>query len=245
VSKRGSSLTEQPAELATGEQAAPQAAPQAAEATAEVGGAADSVMAAPGSTVLAAPQDAGATAEVETAAEPAAELAIQPPAPARPASRHPNLGLAPLDMSAGYPQAAAKVRAATTLLATRSLEAVAAADPTLTARYSEVELRRLLRDGELLTERLAMCLGSANTRWLTQYAEWIAPIYRRRGVSLLDLASLCDALGTVTAAVLAPDELDSATASLAAAAVILRRNSSSAGDRHRRNALWKWMYKGI
>ena len=106
-------------------------------------------------------------------------------------------------------------------------------------------MRRLLRDAELLTERLAMCLGSNDTRWLGEYAEWIIPVYRRRGVSLLDLATVCEGLGRVIAPDLGPEEGELADRSLDAAVVVLRRDSRLAGDRHKRNALWKWMYKGV
>jgi hypothetical protein len=162
----------------------------------------------------------------------------------RPA-RHPNLGLAPVDMRAGYLSAAEKLRSSTSLVAARALEAAAKADPTITERYDETGLRRLLRDGELLVERLAMCLASGNPRWLVEFAEWVAPIYRRRGTSLLDLAALCDGLKAAAAAHLAAEELAAAVTSLDAATAVLRRNSRLAGDRHKRNALWKWMYRGV
>ena len=160
-------------------------------------------------------------------------------------ARHPALGLAPVDMRAGHPAAAERVRSSAALVAAKGLEAAAKADPTLLERNDETGLRRLLRDGELLAERLAMCLASGNSRWLVEFAEWVAPIYRRRGVSLLDLAALCDGIGTAASSLLDADEQASALVSLAGATAVLRRNSRLAGDRHKRNALWKWMYRGV
>jgi hypothetical protein len=162
----------------------------------------------------------------------------------RPA-RHPSLGLAPVDMTAGFPAGAEKLRTSGPLLAARALEAVAAKDPTLTERHDEMAMRRLLRDGELVVERLAMCLASRNPRWLVEFAEWVSPIYRRRGTSLLDLAALCDGVKTAAAPHLSAEELAAAAAAIDAANAILRRNSRLGGDRHKRNALWNWMYRGV
>jgi hypothetical protein len=148
-------------------------------------------------------------------------------------------------MTAGFPDVAAKLRRETVQIAVRALEAAVEKDPTIQTRYDGVGLRRLLRDTELLVERLAMCLGSDNPRWLVEYAEWIAPIYRRRGVSLLDICALGDGIRGTIAADLGEDERATAELSLEAATAVWKRNSRLAGDRHKRNALWKWMYRGV
>jgi hypothetical protein len=197
--------------------------------------------------------ETGSSPAQDTAAQADTAL-VKAPAPKAPRviwtrekrpARHPNLGLAPVDMQAGYVAGAEQLRSSVSLVAARALEAAVKADPTITERYDETGLRRLLRDGELLVERLAMCLASGNPRWLVEFAEWVAPIYRRRGTSLLDLAALCDGLKAAAAAHLSAEELAAARASLEAATAVLRRNSRLAGDRHKRNALWKWMYKGV
>jgi hypothetical protein len=159
--------------------------------------------------------------------------------------RHPNLGLAPISMTAGYPEAADKLRRDSLKVAAEALESAMESDSSIGERYDEIGLRRLLRDGELLTERLAMCLSSNETRWLRDFAEWVAPIYRRRGVSLLDLAAICAGIGKAAATRLDAVELEAATRALETATSILVRNSRIAGDRHKRNPLWKWMYRGV
>ena len=164
---------------------------------------------------------------------------------AGPTHRHPNLGLAPVSMTAGYTEAAEKVRRDSLKIAARALVVAAEADPTIKERYSDVGLRRLVRDSEVLTERLAMCLASDNPRWLGGFAEWVGPIYRRRGVTLLDLAALCSGIREAIEPDLSADELGSATRALEAATTVFRRNSRLAGDRHKRSALWKWMYRGV
>jgi hypothetical protein len=171
-------------------------------------------------------------------------LAILHGTPILPA-RHPNLGLAPVDMNAGFSGAAARVRRDKAGIAARGLEAAVTADPTLRTRYDDPALRRLLRDGELLVERLAMCLGNDDVRWLAQYAEWIGPTYRRRQVPLADLATLCAGVREAIAPDLTEDELACADRALDAAQVVLRRNGRVAGDQHKRRALFKWMYRGV
>ena len=158
---------------------------------------------------------------------------------------HPNLGLAPADMTASHPAAAAKIRGEAVSISAGALEAAVKTDPTLRTRYDDIGLRLLLRDGELLVERLAMCLAGGRDRWLTDYAEWIGPIQRRRGVPLGDLAKLCAGIREQVEPQLNADELAAATRSLDAAAAVFNRNGRVAGDRHKRNALLKWMYRGV
>jgi hypothetical protein len=148
-------------------------------------------------------------------------------------------------MTSGFATAAKKIRAGAPGIAAAALEAAVAADPTIKTRYDEVGLRRLLRDGQLIVERLAMCLGSCNDRWLAEYAEWIVPIYRRRGVPLGDLATVCAGIASTLEPLLGAEELAQATRALETARVVFKRDSRLAGDRHKRNALWKWLYRGI
>ena len=190
------------------------------------------------------------TSSPKPAAKPAAKPAVartrKAAAPAAPpAYRHPNLGLAPVDQTAGFPDAAEKVRAAAATIAANALEAAVKADPTIRTRYDQVALRRLLRDGELLADRLATCLASGRDKYLTDYAEWIGPICRRRGLSLGDLAAVCAGMREGLEPQLNPDELAAATRSLEAAAAVFKRNGRLAGDSHQRNALLKWMYRGV
>jgi hypothetical protein len=161
------------------------------------------------------------------------------------ADRHPNLGLAPADMTAGFPAAAAAVRRNSPKIAARALEAAVEADPSFRTRYDETGLRRLLHDVEVMNERLALCLGSGSTRWLTEYAEWIGPILRRRGVPQADMAALCAGVIAEIKTKADPDELAAATRALDAAAAVFKRNGRLGGDRHKRNALLKWMYRGV
>jgi hypothetical protein len=160
-------------------------------------------------------------------------------------SRHPNLGLAPFDMNSGFLGASRRVREDAAGIAARGLEAAVEADPSLRKRYDDAGLRRLMRDGQLFVERLAMSLGADDVRWIAEYSEWIGPIYRRKRIPLSDLAAICAGIREVIAPELTSDELASADRALDAAQVVLRRNGRVAGDQHKRRAIFKWMYRGV
>jgi hypothetical protein len=171
-------------------------------------------------------------------------IAIQHGTPILPA-RHPNLGLAPADMQAGFAGAARRIREGKAEIASRGLEEAVKADPSLRTRYDDPQLRRLIRDGELIVERLAMSVGSDDVRWIAEYSEWIVPIYRRRHVPLADLATLCAGIRSALTADLDEAELASADRAFEAAQLVLRRNGRVAGDRHKRRSIFKWMYRGV
>jgi hypothetical protein len=202
---------------------------------------------APKSAAELAPKPAPKAAKPAKPAKPprAKAVAVRSKAPGVPTSRHPNLGLAPIDVTAGHPDAAEKIRSNALRLSAGALESALMSDPTIRARSDEAGLRRLLRDTELMVDRLAICLASGDDRWLVEYAEWIVPIYRRRGVPLADLGAVCAGIRDTLEPQLNPDELAVATRSLDAAIAILARDGRLAGDTHKRNALWKWLYRGV
>ncbi len=194
-----------------------------------------------GAAAKPAARAAGARARPKAATTLAAPSRVAP----APAHRHPNLGLPPVDVTSGHADAAGKLRDGASRIAAAALEAVIGADPTVRARYDEAGLRRLLHDGELLTGRLAICVAGGEARPLAEYADWIGPIYRRRGVPLGDLGALCAGIREAVEPMLDGDERQTAARALEAAGAIFKRNSRIAGDRHKRNALWKWMYRGV
>ena len=180
---------------------------------------------------------AGARATKRTA------LAV-PALPPEPTHHHPNLGLAPADMTAGFPEAAEKLRGDSVRIAVHALQDAIERDPSIAARYDESARKSLLHDAETLTERLAMCVSSNDPRWLAEYAEWIGPIYRRRGVPLADLATLAEGIRTAASG-LGSDATVARDKALDAAIEVLRKNGRLAGDRHKRNALLRWLYRGV
>jgi hypothetical protein len=103
------------------------------------------------------------------------------------------LGLPPLDLNAGYPDAAARIRLDLERLGAKALRIAMDADPTFEARYDEAGLRLLLHDAELFAERVALCLETGRPDLAHDYAEWTAPLYRRRRVPMDDLIACATA----------------------------------------------------
>ncbi len=118
------------------------------------------------------------------------------------------------------------------------------ADETIQARYDEVGLRHLLRDGELLTDRVALCLSIGDPEPAREYAEWTAVVYRRRRTPMDDLIALCEGLRAAMPTILAPAEMDTAAAALNSAIAAYRWHRRIAGDARRKNAFLQLLYKG-
>ena len=58
------------------------------------------------------------------------------------------------------------------------------ADPTMEKRHDEAGLRNLLRDAELLADRVALCVATNDPGRAGEYGEWTAALYRRRRVPM-------------------------------------------------------------
>jgi hypothetical protein len=157
---------------------------------------------------------------------------------------HPSLGLPPHDMTAGQPEAAERIRDASERLAGRALEVALAGTPTMRERYDEVGLRQLLRDAELLLERVALSVASGDPYFTRAYADMISPVYRRRRVPLDDLIALCDGIRAALQNVMTPDEQAPAGSALDEAIEVFRWHRRLAGDARQRSALGQFLYKG-
>lgn len=157
---------------------------------------------------------------------------------------HPSLGLPPPDRTAGLPGAAARIRTSQERLAARALRVAIDDDPSIEARYDEAGLRHLLHDAELLVERVALCLETALPDLAREYAEWTAPVYRRRRTPMDDVIALCEGLRTAFTSVLAPGEVPAASEALDAAIGAYRWHRRIAGDARRRNPILAFLYKG-
>jgi len=117
-------------------------------------------------------------------------------------------------------------------------------DPKLEARLDEDELRQRLRDTELMAERVALALETGDVAPTREYAEWTAPLYRRRRVPMDDLVGQCEGLRAALPSVLGPDEMPAADAALDAAIAVYRWHRRLAGDARKKNALLQLLYKG-
>jgi hypothetical protein len=157
---------------------------------------------------------------------------------------HPSLGLPPLDLTAGVPAAAERIRVARSRLATRALQVALTESRDMRARYDEAGLRQLLLDAELLADRVAVGVASYVPEVGREYAEHTAPVYRRRKIPMDDLIALCAGLHQALPDILSDEEMVPADATLDAAIKAYRWHRRLAGDARRRNALLQLLYKG-
>lgn len=157
---------------------------------------------------------------------------------------HPSLGLPPLDLTAGFPDAAARIRANASRLAARALSIAMDADPTIRERLDEAGQRHLLHGAALLAERVALAVAADDTSPTHDYADWTSVVYRRKRVPMDDLVALCEGLRAALPSVLAPGEMPSASAALDAAIEVYRWHRRLAGDARKRNAFLQFIYKG-
>jgi hypothetical protein len=157
---------------------------------------------------------------------------------------HPNLGLPPIDRTAGFPAAAERLRTARIDLGRRALEAMVQDDPGLRERIGETGLSHLLRDTEAWIEAIAHALGAGDPSLMHAFAEQIVAPYRRRRISMDDLTRLADGFRAAFSAVLGPVEQASANAALDEAIAVFRWHRRLAGDARKRNRILQAIYKG-
>lgn len=157
---------------------------------------------------------------------------------------HPTLGHPPRSLTAGFPEAADRLRANRARLAARALETAVDADPTFRARYDEAGLRNLLRDAEVLADRLALCVAGSDAYWLKEFADQTAPVFRRRDVPMDDVTRICEGLKTAAHGVLSDDEAVPADQALDEAIGVYRWYRRLAGDARKRNRIITALYRG-
>ena len=119
-----------------------------------------------------------------------------------------------------------------------------AADPTMRERHGDVGLQKLLRDTAGFVDVLSRSLASADPRFVRDWADQVAPVYRRGRVPMDDLIGLTEGLRLAARSVLAPGERGPVDEALDEAEVVFRKYRRIAGDARRRNRLLQFIYKG-
>jgi hypothetical protein len=157
---------------------------------------------------------------------------------------HPSLGLPPRDETAGFPEAAARLRAATSRLGARALEIAVERDATLLERHDELGLRHLLRDTEIFVDRIALAVATDDPSPMSEFADQVVPLYRRRRVPMDDLVQLSEGMRAAMAPFLAGPEAAPMHAAIDAGIRVMRWNRRIAGDARKRNRLLQAIYKG-
>jgi hypothetical protein len=157
---------------------------------------------------------------------------------------HPSLGLPPPDETAGFPDAASRLLRERARLGQRALEIAVDRDPAFRERHDELALRKLLRDTEIIIDRLALSIASDTTAPMHEFADQVVPVYRRRNVSMDDLIKLFEALRAAAGSFLDETEAVPMHAAIDEAIAVFKWNRRIAGDARKRNRLLQAIYKG-
>jgi hypothetical protein len=157
---------------------------------------------------------------------------------------HPSLGRPPRDTTTAWAEVARRIRETAPELAARALAVAIDGDPTLRTRYDEIGLRERLHDAEVLAERIAYAVSVDDPSAAGEFADWTAPMYRRKRVPLDDLINLCEGLRAAIAGAMAPPVANEADRSIDAAIAQYKWHRRIAGDARKRNALLQLLYKG-
>ncbi len=157
---------------------------------------------------------------------------------------HPLHGARPLSRTAGFPAAATPLVADWERIAGVALTVAVERNPELRERLGDLGLRALLRDGEVVLQKLAESLEVGRSTPLRTFTEHATPTWRRRRISMDDVTDLYEGLRVAVAAVVAPDAAALADATLIEGIKVLKWHRRLGGDTRKRNAILKAIYKG-
>jgi len=156
---------------------------------------------------------------------------------------HPTLGHPPHDITAGLPDAATRLRASRKRIAQLALQRVVTNEDGFTDRYGEDVLRLFMRDYDRHIEQLAKSMETGEESYLTSYAEWLMPVYRRRRVPSHDLIVMLGALKRAASTVLSPEEQKLSELYLHNAMERVKHHQRLPGD-HKGNSVIRFFWKG-
>jgi len=156
---------------------------------------------------------------------------------------HPSLGLPPSDRTAGHSRAAERLRQEQPRLARLALDASVRLSPGFAERYSEVDMRRFLRDLDQHIEQLARALETGEDGLVTNYGEWLVPVYRRRGVPMRDFIVLLGGLRDAVLTVLPSEDVTVTRGLIERWAGRLKHHGRLPGD-HKGNRIVRFFWKG-
>jgi len=156
---------------------------------------------------------------------------------------HPSLGHPPHDVTAGIPAAAVRLRASTDRIAKLALQWTLRDEEGFDERYDEQALRLFLRDLGQHVNQLARALETGEDSYVTSYAEWLVPVYRRRRVPMRDFMLILGGLQRAAATVMTPDERKVSDELFERWTATLKKHQRLAGD-HKGNSVVRFFWKG-
>ncbi len=149
----------------------------------------------------------------------------------------------PIDRTAGSPVAAARLRAERDRLAVLALQAAHRLAPHFRERYGESDQRLFLRDYQRHIEQLARALESGEDGLVTNYGEWLVPVYRRRGVPMKDFIVLLGGLRDAALTVMPSEDARLTRQLIERWAARLKHHGRLPGD-HEGNRIVRFFWKG-
>ena len=157
---------------------------------------------------------------------------------------HPLHGARPLDQTAGFPSAVAPLTAQWEQLAGRAIVAAVERNPELRDRVGDLGLRHLMRDAQVVLEKLAESVASGSITALKSFTEHGTPTWRRRRISMDDVTDLYEGLRIAVATVLAGEAAAFADRALLEGIAVLKWHRRLGGDTRKRNRILAAIYKG-
>jgi hypothetical protein len=157
---------------------------------------------------------------------------------------HPLHGARPVDLTAGFPAAAVVITADWERLAGAAITVAVESNPELPVRLGETGLRHLMRDGEVVLEKLAESLASGSSTPLRTFTEHATPTWRRRRISMDDVTDLYEGLRIAVPAVIPAEAAPLADAALLEGIAVLKWHRRLGGDMRKRNRILAAIYKG-
>jgi hypothetical protein len=150
----------------------------------------------------------------------------------------------PRDLTAGDAAAATLLRRGGARLRARALESAMALDPTFADRHDDLTRQALLADLEAFLDRLIIAIASNDPHSMATFADLIVVRYRKRGISMDDLVTLCEGLRRAAGAVVDPGSLPALDTAIDQAIAVFTWHRRLAGDARKKNPLLSFLYKG-
>ena len=157
---------------------------------------------------------------------------------------HPLHGARPLDTSAGFPEAAAQISARWSEVADRGIIAAVEHNPELRDRVGDLGLRHLLRDAEVVLQKLCESLSVGSVAPLRNFTEHATATWRRRRISMDDVTDLYEGLRVAVASTITGEAAAFADSALTEGIAVLKWHRRLGGDERKRNRILKAIYKG-
>ena len=157
---------------------------------------------------------------------------------------HPLHGARPLDTRAGFPEAAAQISARWSDVADRGIIAAVEHNPELRERVGDLGLRHLLRDAEVVLQKLCESVGAGSVAPLKNFTEHATATWRRRRISMDDVTDLYEGLRVAVAATITGEAAAFADSALTEGIAVLKWHRRLGGDMRKRNRILKAIYKG-